>query len=109
MTSEHLSTRVNSARLQQYIGRTVRLACKTIKFQGDIAIVEASDGGQVEIRLPRDANMSDTFVEVIGNVVDASTIKMMACVNLGSELDMKLVNDTIELIHDPKFYNKMFC
>jgi hypothetical protein len=23
--------------------------------------------------------------------------------------DMKLVNDTIELIHDQRFYEKMFC
>jgi replication factor A3 len=75
--------------------------------------------------------MSDTYVEVVGNVVDATTIKMLGCINLGSDLgefpsselflcrgvvsslhwiiDMKLVNDTIELIHDPRFYSKMFC
>jgi hypothetical protein len=30
--------------------------------------------------------MSETYVEIIGNVIDAGTIKMMACINLGSEL-----------------------
>jgi replication factor A3 len=66
-------------------------------------MVEAPDGGQVEVRLHRvridsthdeitptdlhqDANMADTYVEVIGNVIDASTVKMMACINLGSDV-----------------------
>lgn len=30
--------------------------------------------------------MADTYVEVIGNVVDETTVKMMACINLGSDL-----------------------
>jgi len=69
--TEHISTRVNSHRLAAYIGRTIRLVGKTLKvskflhfsarhlfhrtrqIQGDTAIVEASDGGQVEIRLPK--------------------------------------------------------
>ena len=33
MSIEGLSTRVNSARLPDYIGKTVRLACKTLKVQ----------------------------------------------------------------------------
>jgi hypothetical protein len=42
--------------------------------------------------------MSDTYVEVIGNVVDASTIKMMACINLGSELGV--LNSAFNMILD---------
>ena len=34
--------------------------------------------------------MLDTYVEVIGSVVDISTIKMMAVVNLGPELGARL-------------------
>ena len=30
--------------------------------------------------------MTDTFVEVVGSVVDASTVKMLACTNMGSSL-----------------------
>ena len=30
-------------------------------------------------------------------------------IDLSILADMKLVNDTIELIHDPRFYQKMFC
>ncbi|KII84267.1 hypothetical protein PLICRDRAFT_701850 [Plicaturopsis crispa FD-325 SS-3] len=103
--AEHVSTRVNSARLADYKGQTVRLTCKTIK--GESAIVEASDGGQVSVKLHRDAHMTDTYVEVIGTVLDESTVKMMACINLGSDLDMQLVNDVVELTFDPRF-SKMF-
>jgi replication factor A3 len=69
----------------------------------------------------------DPYVEVIGRVKDVDTVQMLAFVNLGDDLgeflplynsfmilfasihipDMKLVNDTIELIHDPRFYTKM--
>lgn len=106
--AEHISTRVNQARLGTYVGQTVRLVAKTLKIQGDSAIVEASDGGQVEVRLPRDPPLTGTYNEIIGNVIDGSTIKMMSCIDLGSDLDTKLVNDIIELTHDPKFHTKMF-
>lgn len=68
--NEHISMRVNSARLSGIKGRTVRLPCKVLRvsqfsftsfmnasdpltllqLSDDIAIVEASDGGQVEIQ-----------------------------------------------------------
>jgi len=51
----------------------------------------------------------DSYIEVVGRVDDANTVQMLAFINLGDDLDMKLVNDTIELIHDPRFYTKMFC
>jgi len=100
--AEHVAPRVNSARLNNYVGRPVRLTCKVLRLQGDVAIVEATDGGQIEVRLTRDPNMNDPFVEFIGTVVDSSTLKMMACINLGSDLDMKLANDVVELIHGPQ-------
>lgn len=98
-----IAPRVNSARLGQYVSRTVRLTCKTLKVQGDTAVVQASDGGEVQVRLLREANMTTAYIEVIGSVIDASTIRMMACIDLGNELDMKLVNDVVELWHDPRF------
>lgn len=70
----------------------------------------------------------DSYIEIVGLVVDANTVNMVFSINLGDDLgeflplfglqftyasihmsDMKLVNDTIELIHDPRFYRKMFC
>jgi len=111
--NKNLSTRVNAARLSEYIGRHVRLACKVLKMNENRATVQASDGGQVNLQLStislkKTANM-DSYVEVVGRVIDANTMQMLAFLNLGDDLDMKLVNDTIELIHDPRFYEKMFC
>lgn len=44
-----------------------------------------------------------TFIEIVGPLVDANTIKAEMVLSLGDELDMKLVNDVIELSHDPRF------
>ncbi|EPQ52254.1 replication factor A protein 3 [Gloeophyllum trabeum ATCC 11539] len=106
--AEHTSTRVNSAKMPQFVGRTVRLVCKVLQFKGDTALVEASDGGQVEVRLPKDANVTDTYVEIIGKVIDASTLQMMACVLMGDSVDMKLIDDVVNMIHDPRFMGSMF-
>ncbi|KAH9171322.1 hypothetical protein EDB89DRAFT_1971945 [Lactarius sanguifluus] len=73
--------------------------------------MEASDGGQVKVLLPappQPHNVTDTFVEIIGTVVDASTIKFMACINMGSKLDLALVNQVVELTFDPKFRGRLF-
>jgi len=98
-----VSPRVNSARLGNFIGQTVRLVCKVERVKGMSAIVRASDQGQVEIKMPVVDQLQDTFVEVIGTVEDANVIKMQACVNMGSDLDMDIVNDCIEMTHDPRF------
>jgi hypothetical protein len=37
---------VNSARLAQYKGQTIRLTGKVVRMDGDTAVIEASDGGQ---------------------------------------------------------------
>jgi replication factor A3 len=50
--AEDATPRVNSARLANYQSRTVRLPCKILEVRSDTALVEASDGGQVQIELP---------------------------------------------------------
>jgi len=96
---ENTSPRVNSALLPKYIGRTVRLTCKVIKLQGDNAIVQAADGGQVTVKLLRDSNITDTFVDIIGKVVDEHTLRMLQVNNWGSDIDLELVNQTVEQLH----------
>ncbi|KAL4079640.1 replication factor A protein 3 [Scleroderma citrinum] len=108
--AEVISPRVNSARLPNFVGRTVRLPCKVLKFPTSTsAMVEACDGGEVEIQLNPSDTLTGTFVEVIGQVVGESKIKLLLGLTLDSdkELDMKLVNDVIELTFDPRF-KKMF-
>ncbi|KAH9933050.1 replication factor A protein 3 [Fomitopsis serialis] len=101
--AEHISPRVNATRLAEYIGRTVRLTCKVVRSQSDVAIVQAPDGGEVSVRLTKGADITAPFIEVIGAVVDAGTVRMLACINLGDDLDMDLVNDVVEVWHDPRF------
>ncbi|KDR80058.1 hypothetical protein GALMADRAFT_242278 [Galerina marginata CBS 339.88] len=103
-----LSTRVNASRLPDYIGQNVRLPCRILKVDGAQITVETSDGGQVTVSVLPNTDISDPFLEIIGKVLTPTSVQMFACVKMGSELDMKLVNDTIELIHDPRFYQKMF-
>lgn len=106
--TDHISMRVNASRLTSLIGRIVRLPCKVIRLSDDIAIVEASDGGQVEIQR-KNVDVSGTYIEVVGSVVNASSIKAMAMLSLDSEgeLDMSLVNDVIELTFESRF-DKIF-
>ncbi|EPT02196.1 hypothetical protein FOMPIDRAFT_1118942 [Fomitopsis schrenkii] len=101
--AENVSPRVNAARLAQYIGRTVRLTGKVLRSQGDVAIIQAPDGGEVSVKLTRDTHLTVPFVEIIGTVVDAATIKMLAHIDIDSELDLEIANDTVELWHDPRF------
>ena len=71
-------------------------------------LMEASDGGQMKVLLPsvcpsiylqlqplisplpllslHNSTVLDAFVEIIGNAVDASTIKFLACINMGPKL-----------------------
>ncbi|KAI0729841.1 replication factor A protein 3 [Fomitopsis betulina] len=101
--AENVSPRVNAARLAQYIGRTVRLTGKVIRSQGDVAILQAPDGGEVSVKLNRDTHLTSPIVEVIGTVIDAATIKVLAHIDIEDELDLDITNDTVELWHDPRF------
>ncbi len=68
--SDHRSPRVNKARMADFKGQTVRLIAKIVnvrshrqflnrasraelrgQFRDDVAIVEASDGGEVEVKM----------------------------------------------------------
>ncbi|KAJ8594501.1 replication factor A protein 3 [Rhizopogon salebrosus TDB-379] len=106
--SDQISMRVNAGRLASLTGNTVRLPCKVLRLSDDTAIVEASDGGQVEIQR-KNIEVTGTYIEVVGTVVNASSIKALAAIPLDSdgELDMKLVNDVIELTFESRF-DKIF-
>ncbi|KAI0066831.1 replication factor A protein 3 [Artomyces pyxidatus] len=107
-----LSPRVNSARLGNYVAQKqpVRIVGKISNFsqKGDTALMTACDGGEVKIMLNAGHNMVDTFVEVIGTPIDPSTVRYISCTNMGANMDLKLVNDVVELTFDPKFQGRLF-
>lgn len=47
ITKKMSLARVNAKTLSQYRGQTVRLTAKVVKLSGEIATVQASDGGEV--------------------------------------------------------------
>ncbi|KAJ7049450.1 replication factor A protein 3 [Mycena amicta] len=106
------SRRVNSSLLKRYQNQTIRLPCKPVKarcslfcFNGSTASVAASDGGQVTITLLPDTHMQpDSYYEVLGSVVNATTVKMLQCMSLGTTIDMNLVDDAIKLMHDERWF-----
>ncbi|KAI0731325.1 replication factor A protein 3 [Earliella scabrosa] len=105
--AETHAPRVNKALMGNYPGQSVRLIAKVITFKDDVAVVEASDGGQVEIKLLSDYVPGSTYLEVIGVVSNERTIKMLGYVNLGDDVDMKLAEQIVQIWHDPKF-SKIF-
>ncbi|KAJ7058259.1 hypothetical protein C8F01DRAFT_313214 [Mycena amicta] len=115
------SLRVNSSLLKRYQNQTIRLPCKPVKFNGSTASVAASDGGQVTITLlpvresihwscrvglpAQDTHMQpDSYYEVLGSVVNPTTVKMLQCMSLGTTIDMNLVDDAIKLMHDERWF-----
>ncbi|KZP25002.1 replication factor A protein 3 [Athelia psychrophila] len=106
--ADYISVRVTSAQLPKFVGQKVRLVGKTIKIQGESAIVEASDGGQVEVKMTTGVKFEGVFNEIMGTVQDERTIKLVIAVDLGPDLDMKLVNDVVMLTHDPRWRDRMF-
>ncbi|KAK0448393.1 replication factor A protein 3 [Desarmillaria tabescens] len=109
-TNTDISPRVNSAHMQRFIGKTVRLPCKikTYSSDGGSATVTTSDDGEVVVQLIRDTKFTSTYAEFIGTVVDAGTLKMMAVVGMGEDLDLSLVNKVVEVIHDKRFFERIF-
>ncbi|KAI0277956.1 replication factor A protein 3 [Russula aff. rugulosa BPL654] len=114
------SPRVNSARMRTFIGAShpIRLIGKVVNFADDETYMnmEAADGGRVKVLLPRYVlsfppqahDVTATFVEIVGTAVDATTVKLLTCINLGSQLDLTMVNQVIELTFDPEFKGKLF-
>ncbi|KAK0228235.1 replication factor A protein 3 [Armillaria fumosa] len=109
-TNPDISPRVNSAHIQRFIGKTVRLPCKikTYSSDGATATVTTSDDGEVIVHLTPNVEIASTYVEFIGTVVDAGTLKMMGVVPMGENLDLSLVNKVVEVIHDKRFFERIF-
>ncbi|THV06855.1 replication factor A protein 3 [Dendrothele bispora CBS 962.96] len=109
MSEDNISPRVNSSLMPKFVGQHVRLACKVLSTTDTTAKVLCSDGGEVVVKFTGgDSGISATYVEIIGKVVDPSTIQKACCINLGPELDMQLVDKTIQLIHEPKYFKNIF-
>ncbi|BGP56594.1 hypothetical protein JCM8202_000220 [Rhodotorula sphaerocarpa] len=91
------TTRVNGAVLATCSkGQTVRLIGKVINLDDDRALVEASDGVQVTGAAGESA-WANSFVEVLGKMMDTTVINELTSQNLGENLDLKLADRVVDL------------
>ncbi|KAI0031357.1 replication factor A protein 3 [Vararia minispora EC-137] len=98
--SEFATPRINSAALGQYEKHTIRVVGKVKEIPDSThAVLEASDSGIVNINaLPMQVESlrNVTYAEIIGEVVDPVTIRYQSHSDLGSNIDLKLVDEVIQ-------------
>ncbi|CAO3680679.1 unnamed protein product [Umbelopsis ramanniana] len=92
---EKPTPRVNSNTLKNHVGHTVRVSGKVISLNGDNAIIEATDNGQIQVILNGQSQWGTTYVEVIGQVTPENTIQEFTFTNLGNEFDLALANKVV--------------
>ncbi|KAF9068713.1 hypothetical protein BDP27DRAFT_1326826 [Rhodocollybia butyracea] len=67
-----------------------------------------ANGGEILVKFTGDSGITSTFVEIIGHVVDATTVKKMGVINLKYDLNLQVANKVIKNIHDPRFFSTIF-
>ncbi|KAF9055212.1 hypothetical protein BDZ89DRAFT_938519 [Hymenopellis radicata] len=106
---EKNNPRVNSALMQQFVGQIVRLPCKIKTVCTSALTVEASDGGEVIVKLAVGEQVTETFYEIIGKVTEPGRMNMLIAIHMPGDIDMTIIDKVIGLIHDPRFFTKIFC
>ncbi|KAK6589302.1 replication A3 [Cryptosporidium xiaoi] len=93
--------RVNKEELHNFINKQVRFVGKVLSIEGEVAVLEAPDGGTVRCKTM--SPPPSTYVEVIAQVMpDLSLTQTDFMFDLGSSLNMELVNESIKLSFHPK-------
>ncbi|KAF9163515.1 hypothetical protein DFQ27_003030 [Actinomortierella ambigua] len=87
--------RVNSAMLANYKDKNVRFVGKIINHNGERAVMQAADKGQVHIHMNAESAYGTQFIEVIGKVNEDLSISEIASYNMGNEFDMETYNAMI--------------
>eukprot|EP00921_Rhytidocystis_pertsovi_P014046 GHVQ01022876.1.p1 GENE.GHVQ01022876.1~~GHVQ01022876.1.p1 ORF type:complete len:114 (-),score=13.96 GHVQ01022876.1:922-1263(-) len=95
--------RVNRTHLPDFVGKVVRFVGRIDDVECGVVILEAPDGGQVKCRL-QDEVPNSRYIEVLAEVkVDLTLVQRSFLVELGDKLDMRTVNETINLTFHPQF------
>ncbi|KAJ3746984.1 replication factor A protein 3 [Lentinula raphanica] len=103
-----INPRVNSATLPRFIGKMVRIPCKVLTVRDNTVTVQTSDGGEILVKYSGDGGISSSYVEIIGQVLDETTVRKAGVINFESELDLQMVDRVIRLIHDPRFFSTVY-
>lgn len=103
--AEHITPRVNAARMPDFKNHTVRVFGKILRLDDDAneVIIQASDGGELRVQFVSPPTLSSQYIEVIGKVAKDDTLKAQAIVELTDNFDMELADFVVQMWHDPRF------
>ena len=62
------------------------LSCPWRASEGSLLLCMLMYRVAVPLQPPVTHGVTDTYVEIVGSVVDASTLNFMTCINMGSQL-----------------------
>eukprot|EP00656_Telonema_subtile_P005491 TRINITY_DN12499_c0_g1_i1.p1 TRINITY_DN12499_c0_g1~~TRINITY_DN12499_c0_g1_i1.p1 ORF type:complete len:137 (+),score=24.49 TRINITY_DN12499_c0_g1_i1:95-505(+) len=91
------SPRVGKSHLAEYDGKTVRFVGKVKSNDGGVAVLEAPDGGEVQVH--NSTPYQTQFVEILGSVQSAGAISQQSYVDFGDEFHMGNYNELLRLTH----------
>ncbi|VDB88844.1 unnamed protein product [Peniophora sp. CBMAI 1063] len=95
-----VSPRINSSKLGQYNKQIVRVVGRLQIVDDSHAMIEASDGGQIKLLVNQTFMpklQGADFVEIIGEVQDAGTLKYQTHSTFDGGVDLKLADQVIEM------------
>jgi len=103
---ERPTPRCNSTTLTRYPNKLIRLAGRVLRVDNDLLVLEASDQGQVRVKL-RDGSaesITDQYVEIIGRVSsNDNLVTEMTFTNFGDDFDLKGWESVVNISHaNPK-------
>ncbi|KIP03536.1 hypothetical protein PHLGIDRAFT_121504 [Phlebiopsis gigantea 11061_1 CR5-6] len=106
--SQPTHTLVNSARLLDHIGQTVRLTGLVLlrNTEDKELLVKASDDGKVRVALDDVTQIPQSaYAEIVGEVVksgDALAVQAKHVIETGDMLDLSLVDFVVEAGYNPR-------
>eukprot|EP01006_Ploeotia_vitrea_P067473 TRINITY_DN97378_c0_g1_i1.p2 TRINITY_DN97378_c0_g1~~TRINITY_DN97378_c0_g1_i1.p2 ORF type:complete len:125 (+),score=48.02 TRINITY_DN97378_c0_g1_i1:49-375(+) len=98
--ASHFIPRVNAELLQRYVGSTVRLVGQVKAVEEKTAVVEASDGRDVTVRVSDPQHfVQQQFVEVVGHVEQDLSVRQDMAASFGASFDMANYNQALKLMN----------
>ncbi|KAI9265229.1 replication factor A protein 3 [Phascolomyces articulosus] len=88
--------RINSALRENYVEQTVRIVGKIQSFNGETAVIVASDQGHCMVKVNGENSWSGSYVEVIGRINKDYSITEFKSTSLGDDFDLELANKVVE-------------
>ncbi|KAK7038935.1 hypothetical protein VNI00_010326 [Paramarasmius palmivorus] len=108
-----VSPLIKHSHMAGFCGKWGRLIGQFLEVRDDLKYITmlTSDGGEVKLLFEGDWDLwgqPSRYNEVLGEIKDASTMKLHSFIRLGEELDLNTVNATIDVIHDARFREVFF-